>query len=126
MNTYLPRSGQEAKKKEKVTEMTVAELAEAMNLVILTGSEEGGLQREVAGCYCCDLLSMTMGRAKKDDAYITVMANVNTVSYFPRGSHRGMMWSAAPPSRIFPSSFLGSPPLKLRWPSPTSFEALLL
>ena len=60
--------------------MTVAELAEAMNLVILTGSEEGGLQREVAGCYCCDLLSMTMGRAKKDDAYITVMANVNTVA----------------------------------------------
>lgn len=33
--------------------------------------------REIVGCYCGDLLSWVMGRAKADQAWITIMSNVN-------------------------------------------------
>lgn len=36
--------------------------------------------REIHGVYCCDLLSIVMGRAKADDAWITVMGNINAVA----------------------------------------------
>lgn len=36
--------------------------------------------REISGCYCGDLLSWVMGRAKQDQAWITIMSNVNTVA----------------------------------------------
>ncbi len=39
-----------------------------------------GENRIIEGIYCCDLLSMVMGRAKENDALITVMGNVNTVA----------------------------------------------
>ncbi len=39
-----------------------------------------GENRDIEGVYCCDLLSMVMGRAKENDALITVMGNVNTVA----------------------------------------------
>ena len=32
------------------------------------------------GCYCGDLLSWVMGRAKADDAWLTVMGNVNAIA----------------------------------------------
>ena len=36
--------------------------------------------REISGgVYCCDLLSMVMGRAPTDGVWFTVMANQNTV-----------------------------------------------
>lgn len=36
--------------------------------------------REISGgVYCCDLLSMVMGRAPTDGVWFTVMANQNTI-----------------------------------------------
>ena len=40
----------------------------------------GGEDRPVEGIYCCDLLSLVMGRAKAGDCWITVMGNVNAVA----------------------------------------------
>ena len=57
--------------------MTVSDLINNMELEILC---EGDLTRPVKGGYCCDLLSWVMGRAQADDAWITVMGNVNSVA----------------------------------------------
>ena len=46
-----------------------------------SGVNEGsGGCRDIEGAYCCDLLSLVMGRAKENDAFVTVMANVNTIA----------------------------------------------
>lgn len=37
-------------------------------------------EREVEGGYIGDLLSWVMGRAKQDDAWITIMTNINIVA----------------------------------------------
>ena len=37
-------------------------------------------EREVSGCYMGDLLSWVMGRAKADDAWITIMSNQNVIA----------------------------------------------
>jgi serine kinase of HPr protein (carbohydrate metabolism regulator) len=57
--------------------MTVAKIAENLSLEILNGM---GLDREVTGCYIGDLLSWVMGRAKENDAWITVMGNINAIA----------------------------------------------
>lgn len=57
--------------------MTVKEFAERLKLNILT---EGDLEREVTGCYCGDLLSWVMSRAREGDAWLTVMGNINSVA----------------------------------------------
>ncbi|MBR6786168.1 MAG: hypothetical protein IKM25_07975 [Clostridia bacterium] len=36
--------------------------------------------REICGVYIGDLLSWVMGRAKADDAWITIMSNINIVA----------------------------------------------
>lgn len=41
---------------------------------------EGDLDREISGIYCCDLLSIVMGRAPADCVWITVMGNINGVA----------------------------------------------
>ena len=58
--------------------MTPAAFAEKYGLTIASPGEGG--EREIGGVYCCDLLSMVMGRAKEDDAFLTVMGNVNTIA----------------------------------------------
>ncbi len=58
--------------------MTPVEFANKYDLEILSVGE--GETREIRGIYCCDLLSLVMGRAKEDDAFFTVMANVNTIA----------------------------------------------
>lgn len=56
--------------------MKVKELARLSGLSLLAGDGE----REVeGGVYCCDLLSMAMGRAPTGSAWITVMCNLNTI-----------------------------------------------
>ena len=57
--------------------MTVNQLCEkgGFDAVVLADGE-----REVCGCYIGDLLSWVMGRAKADDAWITIMSNVNIVA----------------------------------------------
>ncbi len=37
-------------------------------------------EREICGVYIGDLLSWVMGRAKADDAWITIMSNINIVA----------------------------------------------
>ena len=58
--------------------MNVKELAETLQLEILTGDIH--LDREVKGGYCGDLLSWVMSRAQKDNAWITIMSNTNIVA----------------------------------------------
>ncbi len=57
--------------------MTVKELCEkcGFSAVVLADGE-----REVTGCYSGDLLSWVMGRAKADDAWITIMSNINIIA----------------------------------------------
>ena len=59
--------------------MTVEELKNACSLRILAGSETA-LQRVVSGCYIGDLLSWAMSRAGENEAWITVMGNVNAIA----------------------------------------------
>ena len=54
--------------------MTVKELSEMKDFETVCLPDGG---REIAGCYCGDLLSWVMGRAKADQAWITIMSNVN-------------------------------------------------
>jgi predicted transcriptional regulator len=58
--------------------MNVLELAEILDLTVC---EKGnGDLREITSIYCCDLLSIVMGRAKPNSAWITVMANINSIA----------------------------------------------
>lgn len=42
--------------------------------------EEGTTDQEITGPYCCDLLSIAMGRAPQGCAWVTVMGNPNTIA----------------------------------------------
>ncbi len=57
--------------------MTVNELIEKTNFGVVTLPEP---QRRINGVYIGDLLSWVMGRAKADDAWITIMSNINVVA----------------------------------------------
>ena len=57
--------------------MTATELAAACGFTIACGDGD----REVTGgIYCCDLLSIVMGRAPADCAWVTVMGNLNSIA----------------------------------------------
>lgn len=58
--------------------MTVKQLQEKLDLKFLCG-EEIAVSRDVEGCYCGDLLSWVMSRAKENDAWLTVMGNINSI-----------------------------------------------
>lgn len=58
--------------------MQIDVLAEKLGWKLLT--ESSGADREVLGCYCGDLLSWVMGRAKADDVWLTVMGNINAIA----------------------------------------------
>ena len=57
--------------------MTVRELAEALNLEILTGGV--GLGGEVEHGYVSDLLSDVIGNARENSVWITVQRHVNVL-----------------------------------------------
>lgn len=57
--------------------MTVKELITLISADALSLPDE---EREVLGVYVGDLLSWVMGRARENDAWITIMSNVNTVA----------------------------------------------
>ncbi len=57
--------------------MTVARLIQELNLTALSLEDDG---REVTGGYAGDLLSWVMGRAKADEAWVTIMTNINVVA----------------------------------------------
>lgn len=57
---------------------TNKDLIEIASLKLVT--EGVSMDRTVKGVYCCDLLSIAMSKATSDFAWITVMANVNTLA----------------------------------------------
>lgn len=58
--------------------MTIQDLVQRCELQVLTGSAL--LDRTVRGCYIGDLLSWVMGKVRVDNAWLTVMGNVNAVA----------------------------------------------
>lgn len=57
--------------------MTVAEFAEKYSLEVLSMPDPS---RKIKGGYMGDLLSWVMGRAKADQAWITIMSNQNIIA----------------------------------------------
>lgn len=58
--------------------MTVKELIESRRFGLV--QEGTGTERIITVPYCCDLLSIAMGRAPEGCAWVTVMANMNTLA----------------------------------------------
>lgn len=57
--------------------MTVGQISEKLGLKTVTLCDA---DRSVQGVYIGDLLSWVMGRASADDAWITIMSNINIVA----------------------------------------------
>lgn len=58
--------------------MTVRELIDSGKFELVNG--EGDAERTIGKPFCCDLLSIAMGRAPAGSAWVTVMANINTLA----------------------------------------------
>lgn len=56
--------------------MNVGELAKKINGSLLSGDEN----RNLAGCYIGDLLSLCMSRVEADNIWITIQSNINIVA----------------------------------------------
>lgn len=56
--------------------MKTSELAAACGFATAVEGDD----RDIGGIFCGDLLSWAMGRANADDAWCTVMGNVNTIA----------------------------------------------
>ena len=61
--------------------MTVQELIDSGIFGVVNAGE--GLEREITKPFCCDLLSIAMGRAPDWCAWVTVMGNMNTLAVAP-------------------------------------------
>ena len=57
--------------------MTVKGLIDASGFSPIFVEDE---EREISGAYVGDLLSWVMGRAKSNDAWITIMSNLNVIA----------------------------------------------
>lgn len=58
--------------------MTVFELLNKGDFKVV--NEGNDTSREIKEPYCCDLLSIAMGRMPADAAWVTVMGNINTLA----------------------------------------------
>lgn len=58
--------------------MTVKELADSQVFELVNMGENP--EREITKPFCCDLLSVAMGRAPAGCAWVTVMGNMNTLA----------------------------------------------
>lgn len=58
--------------------MTLKALTECDFLELI--SDGGNAEKNIKKVYCCDLLSIAMSRAPAGCAWVTVMANVNTLA----------------------------------------------
>ncbi len=58
--------------------MTVQQLTDKQMFSVISPGEDPG--REITGVFCCDLLSIAMGKAPAGSAWVTVMGNVNTIA----------------------------------------------
>ena len=57
--------------------MTVKQLIDTGKFTVVN---EGDTGRQIEKVFCCDLLSIAMGKAPADCAWVTVMANINTLA----------------------------------------------
>ncbi len=57
--------------------MTVGNIIQELNATPINLADS---QREIDGVYIGDLLSWVMGRAKADNAWLTIMSNINVVA----------------------------------------------
>ncbi len=57
--------------------MTVQTIIDSGKFTVLV---PGSPERSVEGIFCCDLLSIAMGKAPSDSAWVTVMGNRNTLA----------------------------------------------
>ena len=57
--------------------MTLQTILEIPDFRVLT---DGSPERVISRIFCCDLLSIAMGRAPAGCAWVTVMANINTLA----------------------------------------------
>ncbi len=57
--------------------MRVLELAQTLGWDLASGD---GARELTGGVYCCDLLSIVMGRAPANSLWVTVMGNVNAMA----------------------------------------------
>lgn len=58
--------------------MTVRDLIQSNLFEVVNQGEE--LDRQIKKTFCCDLLSIAMGKAKEGSAWVTVMGNINTLA----------------------------------------------
>lgn len=58
--------------------MTVQQLVDKDIFHVVNLGDE--VDREITKVFCCDLLSIAMGKAPADSAWVTVMGNVNTIA----------------------------------------------
>lgn len=58
--------------------MTIQELLDSKMFALVNEGEERS--REITKVFCCDLLSIAMGRAPAGCAWVTVMGNMNTLA----------------------------------------------
>jgi hypothetical protein len=61
-----------------VFSMKVNDLIQIKDFKLL--NEGNNIDREISGIYCCDLLSIAMGKMPAGSAWVTVMGNVNTLA----------------------------------------------
>lgn len=58
--------------------MTVKDLIDKNWYKVINEGDE--TDREIGKVFCCDLLSIAMGKAPADCAWVTVMGNINTLA----------------------------------------------
>lgn len=58
--------------------MTVGQLLDSGEFKVLNAGENP--ERQITTPFCCDLLSIAMGRAPEGCAWVTVMGNINTLA----------------------------------------------
>ena len=61
--------------------MTVKDLIDSGEFKII--NDEGDTAAEITDVFCCDLLSVAMAHAPGGSAWVTVMANMNTLAVAP-------------------------------------------
>lgn len=66
------------KQRRNGDKMKVYDLVQKESFKVL--SEGDNMQREITAPYCCDLLSVAMGKMPADSAWVTVMGNINTLA----------------------------------------------
>lgn len=62
---------------QRTNKMTLREMLDRSSLEAVYLADEA---RTVSGAYCGDLLSWVIGRAEADNAFLTIMTNVNVVA----------------------------------------------